>query len=824
MHTSRFHEGLFSAHRSPRWDRRLSAALLAAVFPLLLSACDQGAAEPPVADEPMIDALPASTRGLLLIDNEREGSTELPAFEDLTGDLALRSAGVLDVIDLYGEGADLVGGTQKLVLAQTTDASEGFILVGSIEAEDFDALFAASTFADRGEYLGHALSAFEGNGLVLSRLRPELFVIAPEATVRAVIDVREGAARDIRGGPLSPYLDALGGGEPASWVYGLPALYGQVPTLGEGSSSLRRAQVTSGSMSASSGQLGGQIDLFIAGATVLAERIGTLMNGLSFPLVDAPSDDRLSVDLTGLSATDARELLGVLKQLYLGMDGVDYAEAVGHGANPAWLKFNVGEAPNSIFINFEFQDQGQIDAFEAAELPPGFTLAPIRILETDTPRYFLVLNVYQSSGGLVDGARAEWSVFVEDPATGEPRFLVVQAAAESLSADSVNLITAPEPVSHTLEVDAIASYVGVADPMGGPDVLYFSSSIDWPQMPEQRARLHREFTAANDDIYWGNAVADRGLYNASVHNREVVLVDPAQITVSDLSHWAQYVDPTPVHSVVYLNPLEIVVSPWANLDVGYLDVAPDYWQQLVQFKDNFYPAMALGLAEGAVQGLEDPVLPTTRAGSEPSSYYHFSITDSAGLASLIGLDDGHQLASIALVDQDAPGDYLTLALHASDDDLCGMRAEWWVYARDEQMELYSLRLQELTADACLDPVHGLGLPALVSQALDSQQLESVVASPFVAFDASVATEMGQSMLPALDWIEAGDRICATNGVCDGFFYDRATLMAPLSRVDAAYVTLNELRTPWDAFIDPTPASVMLRTSARTLVADAWNTL
>ncbi len=93
----------------------------------------------------------------------------------------------------------------------------------------------------------------------------------------------------------------------------------------------------------------------------------------------------------------------LLKSLFIGMDAIDYSEAVIHGGNVPWMNFKVGENPNSLFINFEFRSQAQREAFAAQHLPAGFTLAPIRILDTDVPRYFLVLNIYQSSGGLVRG-------------------------------------------------------------------------------------------------------------------------------------------------------------------------------------------------------------------------------------------------------------------------------------------------------------------------------------------------------------------------------------------------------------------------------------
>ncbi len=180
------------------------------------------------------------------------------------------------------------------------------------------------------------------------------------------------------------------------------------------------------------------------------------------------------------------------------------------------------------------------------------------------------------------GARAEWSVFVNDPAGGEPRFLVVQAAAESISADSVNLLTPPEPVSHILKIDAIDSYVGVVDKATGEESTYFSSRIRWPQLPESLVSFHREFVAANDYIFWGNGVADRGLHNATVHNRNAVFIESDQISLVDNSRWSEYINAAPVHTVVYRNPLDIVISPWWNLDADYLDVTEDYRQAVDQ--------------------------------------------------------------------------------------------------------------------------------------------------------------------------------------------------------------------------------------------------
>ncbi len=128
--------------------------------------------------------------------------------------------------------------------------------------------------------------------------------------------------------------------------------------------------------------------------------------------------------------------------------------------------------------------------------------------------------------------------------------------------------------------------------------MYFSSSIRWPQVPETLVSFHREFAAANDYIFWGNGVADRGLHNATVHNRNAVLIESDQISLVDNSRWSQYINAEPVHTVVYRNPLDIVISPWWNLDADYLDVTEDYRQTLINFKNDFYPGLVQGFGRG----------------------------------------------------------------------------------------------------------------------------------------------------------------------------------------------------------------------------------
>ncbi len=83
-------------------------------------------------------------------------------------------------------------------------------------------------------------------------------------------------------------------------------------------------------------------------------------------------------------------------------------------------------------------------------LPPEFKLAPTQFLESDPPEgvHALLLMLYNAGGGsIVDGARAEWDVFVSPPkgadpdAPERPRYMIIQAVSENLSFDPVNLLS-----------------------------------------------------------------------------------------------------------------------------------------------------------------------------------------------------------------------------------------------------------------------------------------------------------------------------------------------------------------------------------------------
>jgi hypothetical protein len=765
----------------------------------------------------LIDLLPASTRGILQLRGQGDTDPALALQASLDGNAPWRH-NTVDILRYYSAGMDLAATAEQLLLAQLTRAGDEYALLAAIGKEDGEALLDTANLADAGQYQGVTLLAVPGTALLLALLDERTWVIAPRSSLEQVIDVYLGTLPNIHTSAIANHLDSLAAAQPIAFVYGLPALYKPVVPPGSGANSLTQATVAKGAFSVSGDTLSGRLQFVSPNAQGYTQRLQGLLPESHRGAITA-MDDTVAIDLTGLSAaTDMRPLL---KSLFIGMDTIDYNEAVMHGGNAPWMNFKVGENPNSIFINFEFTDRAARDAFAAQHLPAGFSLAPIRILATDAPRYFLVLNIYQSSGGLVEGARAEWSVFVNDPDGGEPRFLVVQAAAETISADSVNLLTLPEPVSHVLEPDAISSYVGVVDEVTKEESLYFSSHINWPQQQETLVSFHREFAAANDYIFWGNAVADRGLHNATVHNRSAVLITGKEITITDKSRWSQYIRPEPVHSVVYRNPLDIVISPWWNLDADYLDVTDEYRQTLIDFKNGFYPSTVLGLAEAAMRGVGSALGAFTDGETVPTTRYYFTVTDPAALLASVDADSGIAPVAIALHDGDTPDYYLSLVIEGRTDDPCGLRAQWSTYVLGENDRPRTLVLDTLSSDACLDPVSLLGISAVVEQRVDGDQIHTRLASPFMEFTAQLDLSRGDVVLSGLDWIEAGDSACSLGGVCDYFFYDGEILVEPVLRIAAEDVVIDKLRTPWEDYIRTRPTEVTVQHARATYATNPW---
>jgi Divergent InlB B-repeat domain len=773
----------------------------------------------------LLKFLPATTRGVFQIDPGATGALDTSVTSTAWG------SGPLQILQQYSAGMDIAGNAQRLVLAQISGTPDQFILLAKLDSSNVETLSAGLSLTAVGAYRGYQRWSIVGTDLQLARIDSLTLALAPQAALQQALDVYEGAGAAIGTGPLGTYLAGLNVGQPNNVVYGLPALYGTVAAPGSGTASLSQARVVSASFGIQSGVLSGGLAFYSDNAQSYRTKLLAQLSGTPATANPAPAivsyGNITSVNLAGLSADE--DILPLLKTLFLEMDAVDYTAAVVHGGNPPFLNFNVGGSPNSIFINFEFKDEAARQAFEADHLPAGITLAPIRVLAGEEPRYFLVLNIYQSSGGLVEGARAEWSVFVNDPVTGAPRFTVVQAAAAGISADPVNLLTSAEPVTHVLdqapEPDAIVSYVGVVDPGTGVETEYFSSRINAPQPPvSSNARLAREFVVANDYIFWGNLVADRGLYNSTFHSREVVLIDANDFTVADNSRWKDYINAAPVHTMVYQNPLDLVVSPWWNLDATYLAVTPAHRTALINFKNGFYPSTVQAEAKAAIRGQKAVLSPVTTGVSVPTARYHFTLLDPVGLLAAVEAADRTPVTVKLFEDDAAAEHYLTLLVYRREKDPCGIRAEWVTYVEGPDGRPTTLRLDAVAAESCLNPVSLMTVATDLTQSIAGGSLSTQIVSPFARFAATADLSLVDGPLVGQDWVEAGDRVCSLNGVCDDFYYDGQLLLAPAQRVGSSGVLIQEMATPWDTYIDKNAVRVDVRNSPALQAIKPWRNL
>lgn len=252
----------------------------------------------------------------------------------------------------------------------------------------------------------------------------------------------------------------------------------------------------------------------------------------------------------------SRKGLRFLKRLMYSQMALRDAFLILFGKQQPSLSFTVLAEPSSIYINFLVKPDLAEEFASYINLAQGLSLTPISCLAGEKPAFMLTLNIYEVSG-IVKGARAEWSTYVSDK-DGIPRYMVLEARASEGSLDPVNFFTRADRVEHAMEDGTIRSTVVSSD--GG----LFSSTLHLDKN-HPTAEPAAEWIAANDYIYWRNGVCDRSWYNASLFDATVYMIPPDQVSISDETHWARYVQPQPRHVLQYDGELNLVLSPWFNI-------------------------------------------------------------------------------------------------------------------------------------------------------------------------------------------------------------------------------------------------------------------
>ena len=791
-----------------------------------------------LATKALIDLLPSEIDGVVAADlASLRSAITADEFSDLLGGRG--SAPIMaEMLGAIGEAGALVdlsfavtavlgyeerdAGSRMLLAALTTSATEA-VLQGA----------AAGSTAD-GRPLFEA-----GAGQVATLLADGTLIVASAAAIDDVLAaVADGPAPT---GPLGVYVEALELGRPLEFVLGLPGLVDSSlsPATVRGSAAL------SGAFEVADGNISGRLALHSDGAEAYAStynalnRHATQADGITELPAEfiAPNRVVLSLPTFAVGATDDQlvEIRNLAKKFFIGMEASAYAEQVPAGGAPWFDLVGTSEAdgavpptPASVFFRWRFKDEATRAAFEENELPDGYRIAPTRFFETDAAEgeYFFLLNLYNAGGGsIVGGARAEWDVYVYSPSGGpdpnpgeRPRFYVVDALAEQVSFDSVNLVTPAEPLSHAIVDGVVTSTVAEFDGEAAQPV--WTSTFPQPNPAvNEVARFTREMAIGNDYIYWGYGAADRVLYNGTTYNYDAFYIDPTDVEFVDNSRWADYLDPELVDVVYYDNSLEYVVSPLVNLESDQLDITPEWRQELIGFKSNGHQE---GLMRKAVEllfrGQADAMVGFDVTNETPSAFYHVEISDPAGFASAIDLPASLTLAPVELLEDSPSQHYLTLSVFEIDGSSEGIRAEWSTYVDlgDGRPKQFVVELQ--TEHLAIEPARILNLPSVVEHTLDGSTLTTTVRGEGLSLDASLDTASTENAKLTMDWVESGDLICHRGGVCDALFYDAETLDVPVLVVDGAEL---DMTTPWDAYLDTDASVVFVRPNFQEYAAKRW---
>lgn len=226
------------------------------------------------------------------------------------------------------------------------------------------------------------------------------------------------------------------------------------------------------------------------------------------------------------------------------------------GKEQPLMKFTIEKDPPSIYWVYKIKSSEIGNLAQKLGIPPQFSLCPIKCLDTDEPEYLMTVNAYRVSG-LANGIRAEWSVFVKESAN-IPRYMVVDARSSQFSMDPVSVITRASTVVHERTGNRIRTQIGDGENA-------FISEITLPDLAANVSSA-AEWVSANDHIFWGNGISDRTFYNAGLADTKQLRIGSEHAVIQDGSYWGTLVEPDPVHILVLDSAIELVISPWENVE------------------------------------------------------------------------------------------------------------------------------------------------------------------------------------------------------------------------------------------------------------------
>lgn len=522
--------------------------------------------------------------------------------------------------------------------------------------------------------------------------------------------------------------------------------------------------------------------------------------------------------------------LDQVKRTEFGNRALDEATRIGAGTAQPVLPFTVEDSPPSIFVNHVVPDDRAADFAAAVDLPPGFSLAKVRILESDpVPRYWLSLNVYRVSG-ITTGLRAEWSTYVDD-GSGAPRFMIVRARAAEGSVDPIGPLAGPEPFVHQVDAGVIHTAMKRTTPTPTGPVLtaddLFTSDITLPDPGDRQYVVPaREWVAANDYIYWLNGVNDRTFHNSTAHSAPLISVDLADVTLADDTEWVPFIEPVPAHVLVYLGPIQFMIGPWWNITEPDGRVDATTRNNLFTLKKQMYGGLSSISALNVLSGAAEPIVQSNVETTEPSVRWHWQIPAGqlAAFTAAADLPPGMTLSPLQLVEGEPAEHWLSLHVYCESGVTPGLRAEWTTYV-DDGTGVHELILEARADHRALDPVNRFTLPYPLTHTVTGSTLTTTIGDGPTAFTSSFelpAPGSATTEVPSRRWVGTADLRYWSNGVGDRLFTDSATL-DPKTSIDPSDVSVAN-GGPWAAFTAGGPDRVWVDQREVGQITNPWWTL
>lgn len=460
---------------------------------------------------------------------------------------------------------------------------------------------------------------------------------------------------------------------------------------------------------------------------------------------------------------------------------------------------------NMLYFNYEIPAENVHILEEEIGLPDGFQIAPVAILEGESPTFYMSLNFYTINVQDATSIRSEWSTYVTKEGDPNPRFMVIEIES---SQDSV----LPYP-PFSIHSSTAISYETNSDDSVHVSALGIQASFGMPTNGDVTF-MDLMWAKANDALYFTNGVADAALYNSEFFETPLRVVDPSTINISGTSKWLLFLSTEPANTFLYSKTIEFLFSPFFNLS----DLNLPYEDTVQNVKEAAFGLYSFGQAFQAFTSAAEPILRFRVENIDvPSVYINFAVSKEKKKEFELALDlpPGFKLAPSKMTAQTSSQLTLTLNIYQTLDSLTGMlvnRAEWFVYVLDRNDPsaggIYPMVITVESSGASLDPVGGFTDPNpnfLYSQISGSAGAEI---KDLFTINFNVPS-LGEDPVELLDrWTFAQDRTYWLNGIYDELFYNGLLLDAEVSEVTEFDFSAG-ISMPWAEYIDDEPEQVLV---------------